>query len=176
MLLTSRLRLVPATVPLARAELADRATFAAMLEARVPDNWPPESAADALPWFLQQLEEAPEERAGWLAWYGVRSATNGEPATLVGGAGFLGPPVGGTVYTGYSVLPQYQNQGYATEMVRALVEWALARPGVRRVAAETGADNNPSVKLLKGLGFHEVGAGEEAGHLRFERPGLLWIR
>src|SRR4051812_12561899 len=99
MLLTPRLHLIPATVPLARAELADRVAFAALLDAIVPDNWPPESATDALPCFLKQLEEAPDERAGWLAWYGVRSATEGEQPTLVGGAGFLGPPVGGTVYT-----------------------------------------------------------------------------
>jgi [ribosomal protein S5]-alanine N-acetyltransferase len=170
---TPRLRLVPATVPLARAEIADRAAFAALLGARVPDNWPPESAADALPWFLEQLEAAPDERVGWLAWYGVRSAADGEPATLVGGAGFLGPPVGGTVYTGYSVLPQFHNQGYATEMVGALVDWALTQAGVRRVVAETGSDNGPSVKLLARLGFHEAGAGEEAGHVRFERSDSL---
>lgn len=169
MLLTPRLRVVPATVALARAELTDRAAFAALLDARVPADWPPESAADALPWFLEQLEAAPDEQAGWLAWYGVRAAADGEPATLVGGAGFLGPPADGTVMTGYSVLPQYQNRGYATEMVGALVGWAMTQPGVRRVVAETGAGNGPSVKLLTGLGFREVGPGEEAGSLRFER-------
>ena len=47
MIVTARMRLVPATVALARAELTDRAEFARLLSAVVPDEWPPEILADA---------------------------------------------------------------------------------------------------------------------------------
>jgi len=40
------MRLVPASVALARAELADRAEFARLLSAVVPDEWPPEILAE----------------------------------------------------------------------------------------------------------------------------------
>jgi [ribosomal protein S5]-alanine N-acetyltransferase len=164
MIRTAHMRLVPATVAMIRAEIADRAAFAEMLGATVPADWPPESAADAVPWFLEQLEIDPVGRAGWLAWYGI-----GESGVLVGGAGFKGPPVDGMVETGYSVLPAYQRQGYATEMVGALVEWAMAQPGVNRVIADTDENNVPSLRLLGNLGFNAIGAGAEPGCIRFER-------
>ena len=160
------MRLVPATVAMIRAEIADRVAFAEMLGAVVPADWPPESAADAVPWFLEQLEIDPIGRARWLAYYGI--AENG---VLVGGAGFKGPPVDGMVETGYSVLPAHQRQGYATEMVGALVEWAMAQPGVLRVIADTDENNAPSLRLLSNLGFVAIGAGAEPGCIRFERTG-----
>ena len=59
MIVTARMRLVPATVALARAELADRAEFARLLSAAVPDEWPPEILADTLPLFLKWIEATP---------------------------------------------------------------------------------------------------------------------
>jgi len=58
MIETARLKLIPATVALARAEIADPLEFSRMLHAAVPDNWPPDSAADALPLFLRWMEAA----------------------------------------------------------------------------------------------------------------------
>ncbi len=167
MLTTARMCLVPATVELARVEIEDRAAFSHILSATVPANWPPESAADALPWFLQQLLAAPHA-VGWFAWYGVRANPAAGASELVAGAGFKGPPCDGAVEVGYSVLPQHQGQGFATEMVGALVAWAFAQPGVRLVLAQTMDENVASVRLLRRLGFQAAGAGEEPGHTRYE--------
>ena len=119
MIETARLTLVPATVALARAELGDRGEFARLLDAGVPDNWPPESAADALPLFLSWLEAAPD-RVGWFGWYALARSADVGPPVLVGGGGFLGPPQEGIVQIGYSLLPEFQRRGYATEMGRGL--------------------------------------------------------
>jgi [ribosomal protein S5]-alanine N-acetyltransferase len=164
-LVTERLTLVPATVPLARAEVADRTEFARLLAATVPDNWPPDTLADALPLFLSWLEAAPDA-VGWFGWYALRRG-DGEPL-LVGGGGFLGPPADGVVQTGYSVLPQFQKQGFATELVRALAEWAFRHPEVERIAAETEWANPASVRVLEKAGFAEVGPAAEPGGTRFE--------
>ena len=40
-LTTARLDLVPGTARLGHAELKDREEFASLLEARVPEEWPP---------------------------------------------------------------------------------------------------------------------------------------
>ena len=170
MLTTARMRLVPRTAELTRAEIADRAAFAALLHATVPANWPPDLLADAVPWFLQQMEAAPDQ-VGWLDWYGLVRGIGGQPDLLVASGGFLGPPQDGTVEVGYSVLPQFQRQGLATEMVGGLVEWALAQAGVQQVVAEVHTDNTPSVRLLARLGFVAIGAGRDPGHLRFRRSG-----
>ena len=113
---TRRLRLIPATVELARAEMSDRVEFARLLGADIPENWPPESAADARPFFLELLEGNPTW-VGWLGWYAVATLDEAGP-TLVGSGGFFGPPdASGEIETGYSVLPQFHRRGIATEMV-----------------------------------------------------------
>jgi ribosomal-protein-alanine N-acetyltransferase len=168
MLETQRLQLIPATASLLEAEIANRSTFEHLLGAAIPDNWPPATLADALPSFLQSLKKAPVETAGWFAWYGVRKRSGQEPAVLICSAGFKEPPRKGIVETGYAVLPQFQGQGYATEMVGALVRWALDNPLVRRVIAETTLENRASVRVLTKLGFRGTGKGTEPGTVHFE--------
>jgi [ribosomal protein S5]-alanine N-acetyltransferase len=149
---TNRLKIVPATVALARAELGDRLEFARQLDAAIPENWPPESAADALPLF---------------GWYGLALEDTGS-RILVAGGGFLGPPQAGSVQLGYSVLPQYQGRGYATELVNALIEWAREQPGLERIVAETEWANPASARVLQKAGFVEVGSIEGSEGSRFE--------
>jgi ribosomal-protein-alanine N-acetyltransferase len=157
---------VPATLALARSELGDRTEFARLLDASVPDNWPPESAADALPLFLGWLEAAPDQ-VGWFGWYGLALEDTGS-RILVAGGGFLGPPKEGSVQLGYSVLPQFQGRGYATELVHALIEWARERPGVERILAETEWANPASARVLQKVGFVELGPTEDCRGSRFE--------
>lgn len=164
---TARLRLIPATAELARAELRDRPEFARLLRAVVPAAWPPESLADALPFLLAQIEASPD-RAGWFAWYAV---TRSDEPTLVGSAGFFGPPEQGTAEIGYSVLPQFQRNGYATETVAALVRWALAQSGVACVVAQTEWANPASVRVLTKAGFLQSGLAKDPHGARFEYPG-----
>lgn len=163
---TRRLRLVPSTVELARAEMNDRDEFARQLGAHVTGNWPPESAADALPYFLELLETNPTW-VGWLGWYAIWKAEGGED-TLVGCGGFFGPPDGaGEIETGYSVLPQFHRRGIATEMVGGLLGWATAHDDVRRVVARTTVDNHGSRGVLAALGFREDGPGDEPDGIRY---------
>jgi ribosomal-protein-alanine N-acetyltransferase len=170
MIETTRLKLIPATIALARAEIGDRGEFARLLGASVPDNWPPETAADVLPLFLGWLEAAPD-RVGWFGWYALVAGDEAALPVLVGGGGFLGPPRDGVAKMGYSVLPQFQRQGYATEMVRALVNWALGQQGMVRIVAETEWANPASVRVLEKAGFVSVGPTAEPGGTRFELSG-----
>jgi [ribosomal protein S5]-alanine N-acetyltransferase len=167
-----RLKLIPATVDISRAEIADRLEFARLLGALVPENWPPETLADALPLFLGWLEAAPD-CVGWFGWYALAPADGSASPVLVGSAGFKGPPHDATVEVGYSVLSQFQGRGYATEMVAALVEWALAQPGVERVVAETEWDNPASVRVLDKIGFSRIGPTANPGGERFVFRGSV---
>src|SRR6266508_1168344 len=137
---SDRLRLVPCSVAVAQAAIADRAQLAAALGIRVPDDWPAEDLRDFLP-------------------------ASGQ--TLIGDIGFKGPPdATGAVEIGYSVLPAFRRRGYATEAARALVGWAAAQPGVRRVTAECLADNSASIRVLEKAGLRQVGRDEH---------GLKWV-
>ncbi len=175
MFATARLKLVPATVAHVRAEIGDRAEFARLIQAEVPENWPPESTADALPVFLEWMEAAPD-RVGWFGWYALVDVKNANMPILVGGGGFLGPPREGEVSIGYSVLPQFQRSGFATEMVGGLVQWALGQPTVIRIVAETEWANPASVRVLRKLGFAEAGSSAEPGGMRFAMCGASAFR
>lgn len=164
---TTRLCLIPATAAHVRAEIHDRRAFAALLDTLVPDNWPPETVAEALPLFLAWLEAAPDQ-VGWFGWYAV-TRSHETPRTLVGGGGFIGPAEKGVVMLGYSVLPQFQRQGFATELAGGLIRWAFDAPSVERIAAETEWANPASVRVLEKLGFVTVGASASGG-TRFELP------
>jgi RimJ/RimL family protein N-acetyltransferase/8-oxo-dGTP pyrophosphatase MutT (NUDIX family) len=169
---TARLDLVPATLAHVEAELADdRAALERMLAARVPEGWPPGLYdRDAMRFFRAQLVARGEAASGWYGWYAIAHAADGEPATLVGAAGYLGPPsADGEVEIGYSVVESFRGRGYATEIARALAERALALPGVRRVAAEAAATNVASRRVLERAGFVLAGAGREPGHERWRR-------
>jgi len=171
MIETDRLRLIPATLELARAEIADRKELARLLGASVPANWPPETLADALPLFLTWMEAAPD-RAGWFGWYALAASEDPASPVLVGSVGFKGPPQDGTAEIGYSVLSQFQGRGYATEMVCGLVRWALGQPGVARIVAETEWANPASVRVLIKAGFAPTGPTTEQGGARFENRSV----
>jgi RimJ/RimL family protein N-acetyltransferase len=170
-LATRRMRLVASTSELVRAEIHDRTEFARLLDAEVPSAWPTDEATDALPWFLERLEHADPSDIGWYGFYGVVATGVEDAPVLVGGGGCLGPPVDGSVEVGFSVLPAFQRQGYATEMMTAVLDWVRRDPRVLQITAETAIDNVPSRRLLSTLGFHEAGPGREPDSLKYIRTG-----
>lgn len=163
---TPRLHLIAATLEMARAEVHDRAALATLLDARLPADWPPplNDAASAR-FFLEYLTKHPAA-TGWMTWYFVANNENGE-RVAIGNGGFKGEPSGGIVEIGYSVVPRYQRQGFATEAVGALADWALSHDGVGQVVAQTLPESHASAALLRKLGFCER-ALLEPGVRRFE--------
>jgi RimJ/RimL family protein N-acetyltransferase len=154
---THRLRLIAGTEALATAETQDRAKFAKLLGALVPDAWPPATLGDVQTLFYGLYKEHPEWE-GWLGWYAVRVDT--DCPTLCGSAGFKEPPdQRGTVEIGYSVLPEFQGQGLATEMVAGIIRWAKRQPRLEQIEAETEADNRASARVLEKNGFVRAGEG-----------------
>ena len=162
---TDRLRLVAGTEAFAAAELEARGKLSKLLGALVPETWPPDNLRDVLDYFYAMYKEHPEWE-GWLTWYAVR-IDSGHPI-LCGGVGFKGPPdKGGMVEIGYSVLPEFQGQGLATEAVAGIVQWANQQPEVKQIEAETNIDNEASTRVLDKNNFICVGAGLEPNTIRF---------
>ena len=150
---TDRLTLVALTPYLARAALEDRAKLGLMLGVFVPVTWPGADFARMLPHLAEGGERASlrAEQTRLILYEGDR--------TLIGETGFHGPPdESGTVEVGYSIVPDYRGQGFAFEAARALIDEALARPDVCRIAAACHDDNVASLKVLQKLGMRFVGA------------------
>ena len=58
---------------------------------------------------------------------------------------------------GYAIARATWSQGYTTEAARAVVDWALSQPAVRRVWAYTDVDNVPSARVLEKTGMAREG-------------------
>jgi ribosomal-protein-alanine N-acetyltransferase len=128
----------------------------------VPNSWPPEFYdEDAIRQTLAALE-GNASRHPWGLYYVVLRETAASRATLVGTAGFKGPPgADGSVEIGYGIVAEHQRRGLATEAVRALVEFAFALPSIQTVVAQTLPDLIPSRGVLQKLGFALIGRGED---------------
>jgi RimJ/RimL family protein N-acetyltransferase len=123
----------------------------------VPD-WPHPDTADA----LRPLAEHPEDT-------GPGTFLVTDDGVVVGDCGWFGPPVDGLVDIGYGVAASVRGRGVGRSAVRLLLDWVTAQ-GATQVRAEVLPGNEPSLRLLAGLGFTDV--GEHAGHreLRVSLP------
>jgi RimJ/RimL family protein N-acetyltransferase len=166
---TNRLDLVAATEGIVHAELEDRVAFASLLGAEVPDDWPPPlNDESSMRWVLDVMRTTPAID-GWITWYFLLRRPDAAPLA-VGNGGFKGVPAAdGTVEIGYSIRVENQRQGFASEAVDALVEWAFSHAFVTRVIAHTLPVLAPSIRVLEKNGFVFPGDGEEEGTIVFER-------
>lgn len=165
---TSRLDLIAATVALFDAELESHSRLASLLDARIPEGWPPgEYDTAAIKHFRDRLRENPDA-VGWYGWYALLRPRSEEPRTLIGAGGFFGPPnADGLLEIGYSVVPAFEGQGYATELVRALVNDAFATGAIRQIIAHTTKENYGSVIVLERSGFHVARLGQDSDMVEY---------
>jgi RimJ/RimL family protein N-acetyltransferase len=63
------------------------------------------------------------------------------------------PDENGEVEIGYGLGKRFEGNGYMTEAVKAICEWALEQKGISHVIAETDVDNLASQNILKRCGF-----------------------
>jgi len=167
---SNRMVLVAANAELVRADLSGVDSLGEMLDARVPENWPPELYdREAMEYALRMLEESTSP--GWSFWYLLLRSE--DQASIVGICGFKGrPDAAGSAEIGYSIVSQFRNQGLASEAVDRLVRWAFSHQTVLEVSAETLPHLQSSIRVMKKNGFEYCGAGSELGVVRYavQRP------
>ena len=114
---------------------------------------PPPLLEEVLPLVRERLRAEPAT-LGWWTWLTVDRASR----TVTGAIGFGGPPdAEGAVMIGYATYPGADRRGYASEATRALVEWALAQPGVERVCASIPPDNVAARRVAEKVGMRVAG-------------------
>ncbi|MEV7322390.1 GNAT family N-acetyltransferase [Streptomyces sp. NPDC093970] len=94
--------------------------------------------------------------------FGVFALVRREDGRAVGGLGFhSAPDEDGRVEVGYDLTESARGQGYATEALRALADWALPRPDVSSLFATIEPANTPSQAVVTRAGFTKVSEDEE---------------
>lgn len=167
---TPRLELYAASREMGEAELSGKAEFSRLLNANIPDNWPPPgNDENTMKWFLDRLDENPAN-LGWLAWYIVLKNDGQYKRTVIGGIGFKGAPdENGVAETGYGIMETFQRKGYASEALQGILKWAFRNPELKMVIAETDEENEASLGVLLKNGFRFAGPGGEDGTIRYEK-------
>ena len=110
--------------------------------------------------MLTMARENPDSRPWFTAWF-IENAAGERAGELC----FKGLSPDGMTEIGYGILPEFQGNGYATEAVKTVAQWALSQPGVRCITAETEANNAASQKVLAKAGFTATGEYGEEGPL-----------
>jgi ribosomal-protein-alanine N-acetyltransferase len=169
-LFTTRLELVAATVELAQAEIGDLSAFAGLLNVSRPTSWPPPLNDEySQRSFLASLQKAEPSVAGWNLWFCIRR----NQRELIGNAGFKSRPRDGFVEIGYSMLEAHQRNGYCTEAVRTLIDWAFQCRDVQTVIAHTLPGLASSIRVMEKCEFVFVGEGpieDGMATIRYELP------
>jgi ribosomal-protein-alanine N-acetyltransferase len=87
---------------------------------------------------------------------------------VVGYIGFQGKPDSRqAVEIGYGLLPAVLNRGFATESVRALIDWVFDQPEVKTVLAKTDLTNQASISVLEKAELIQIGRDDR--YIRWER-------
>ena len=102
-------------------------------------------------------------------WYAIWMIER-KDGTHIGELCFKGISADGIAEIGYGISEEYQNNGYATEAVKSVLEWAFSHPEVVAIEAETDPDNAASKRVLEKCGFALNGViGEEGTRWSFSK-------
>ena len=125
----------------------------------------PADRAEVSPAWVAQMKasRAPDP---WTHGFAVVHRASG---ARIGSCAYKGPPgPDGVVEIAYGIDPAYQGRGYATEVARALVAFALDSEQVRLVCAHTRPEKNASTRVLTKCGFEWMGSRVDP------EDGLVW--
>lgn len=90
--------------------------------------------------------------------YGYWVMTLRDSGRVIGRMGFANEGSAGGISFGYMVHPDYRRQGYAIEAARAILPYAREMLQMSSICATVHTENEPSISLLRRLGFRRAGA------------------
>ena len=111
--------------------------------------------------YSEMLDGALTHPEQW-EWYAIWMIEL-KDSTHIGELCFKGIDESSSTETGYGIAEDYQNRGYATEAVYAVVDWALKQNAINCVTAEVDKDNIASVRVLEKSGFELTGRQGKEG-------------
>ena len=133
-----------------------RVEAAALLDVELPEEFPREEERRFLAFRLRQMRE--DKR--FETWCPSIVVLGGQ---MIGQAGYHGPPgVNSTqaedaVEFGYSIYPEWRGRGFATQAAVMLMDLAEERAGIRHFVLAVSPENDPSLAIIRKLGFVRTG-------------------
>lgn len=149
---TTRLRLRPIALSEAAALLTGRRPPGL----RFADDYPAQFSLEVMGMVV--ADGGPGETGPFFV---VRASDD----VVIGEIGCSTPDADGTGVAGYGLVVSTWNQGYATEALRAVLDHALAQPGMLRVVAQAPVGHGASRRVMEKAGMRPTGVriGAEDG-------------
>ena len=128
---------------------------AQLAQVELPDDFPDEGVRRFFAKRLTQMREDQRYRE-WCPYLVVLAGR------MIGHAGYHGPPGVNAlknpvaVEIGYTIEPEFRGRGHAISAASELLRKAEER-GVRHFVASSAPDNEPSLAIIRGLGFIQKG-------------------
>ncbi|MFF2480060.1 GNAT family N-acetyltransferase [Paenibacillus sp. NPDC058071] len=148
-------------------EMKDRDRFfnyRSMPEVYKYQSWKPEDVSDAEKFISANMAVVPNTRDSWL-----QLAVCLKDGELVGDIGIHFMDDDFQMEIGYSFSPENQGVGYASEAVRAVIDYLFGGLGKHRITGSVDPDNHKSIKLLEKVGFRK-----EAHFIKSYRMNDQW--
>jgi RimJ/RimL family protein N-acetyltransferase len=160
MIQTERLTLFPLSLRQLETGLSSIKSLAADLNILIVEDLFAGTAENAVRMKIEKMHMVPGSLHPWFTYWLIRIDCENI------GAGFLGfkgnPDEKGEVEIGYGINSIYQNRGYMSEAVRAMIQWAFTHSECEVInATNVKQDNYSSHKVLVKTGFKEVRENEE---------------
>lgn len=174
---TERLLLITADKQILLADITDHTELGNLLSSEISNVWPPTLFdTEVMQDFIRIMDTKSDRNI--RIWYWVLKRGEDMPDILIGSGGIIShTEQSDTVIIGYSVLEEFQNQGYATEAITSLIPIIFSISGVKRILATTYPYMKASIRILEKNGFIQIshgksGEGIEEGTLTFIRIHL----
>ena len=163
---TERLELFPLTQTQLELGLSDLSKLEDELSMVIAQDFVTERVQRAIRMKVEKMRKA---MPSIHAWYTYWLIVIKEEKVGAGMLGFKGYPITkGSTEIGYGIDPAYQNKGYMTEAVQALINWAFSHPFCKEITA-TEVYNPASRRLLEKLGATQTEGNEKFTSWKIQR-------
>jgi RimJ/RimL family protein N-acetyltransferase len=163
---TERLLLVPLAFSQLQLCLTDLPALETELGLAISRDVITERVRRAIQMKIEKMPDLDASLHPWQTYWLIVISTEKIGAGL---AGFKGvPDADGRTEIGYGIAPSHQNQGYMSEAVKALVDWALEQPSCNMITASE-VENPASRRLLEKLGANLVVEDETSSSWEFTK-------
>jgi RimJ/RimL family protein N-acetyltransferase len=106
-----------------------------------------------LSWRVPQVKEDASLNMWFVRWIVAK-----ESREIIGSTSFHGvPDASGMIEIGLGIHPDFQNQGYGYEALKAMWSWVIAQPGVKTLRYTVSPENVASIHLVNKFGFTHMG-------------------
>ncbi|HMH12336.1 MAG TPA: GNAT family protein [Edaphobacter sp.] len=165
-ILTSRLALIAITPETVWSEKAGDKRLGELIGCTIPKNWPHiDWEPHVFDFLLAQFDQHPDQ-IGWGRYVALPFSDGSR--TLIGTVGaFTKSAAPYEAEIGYSLLPQFEGRGLATEAAKALVEFLRLDDRITSIIAHTFPSIPGSIRVMEKCGMSYDGEGEETGTIRY---------